>query len=69
MASFKAIIVMLIWTAITFYGLYTLGAHELAMHNFVFALATGVALLVIHMVNMALYFKIAGEKPFEWFKS
>jgi hypothetical protein len=69
MASFKAIIVMLIWTAITFYGLYTLGAHELAMHNFVYALATGVALLVIHMVNMALYFKIAGEKPFEWFKS
>lgn len=68
MASFKAIIVMLIWTAITFYGLYTVGAHELAVHNLVWALGTGVALLVIHMVNMALYFKIAGERPFEWFK-
>lgn len=68
MASFKAIVVMLIWTAITFYGLYAIGAHE-NFRNPLWALGTGVALLVIHMVNMALYFKIAGERPYAWFKS
>ena len=67
MASFKAIVVMVIWTAIAGYGLYSIGAHE-HFRNPLWAVGTGVALLVIHMINMALYFKIAGEKPFQWFK-
>lgn len=66
MASFKAIIVMTIWTAITGYGLYALGAHE--HFRTIWVLGTGLALLAIHMVNMLIYFKIAGERPFEWFK-
>ena len=67
MASFKAIIVMIIWTAIAGFGLYSIGAHE-NYRDIMWAVGTGIALLVIHMINMALYFKIAGEKPFVWFK-
>ena len=69
MASFKALIVMVIWTAIAFYGLFAIGAAEQA--NFrtpLGAVGIGISLLVIHMINMALYFKIAGERPFEWFR-
>ncbi len=65
MASFKAIVVMVIWTALVGYGLYSVGALE----NFrdpLWALGIGTALLVTHMVNMAIYFKVAGEKPFQW---
>ena len=67
MASFRAIIVMVIWTAIAGYGLFALGAHE-HFRNPIWAISIGIALLVIHLINMALYFKIAGERPFEWFK-
>ena len=65
MASFKAIVVMAIWTVLVGYGLYSVGALE----NFrdpLWALGIGVVLLVTHMVNMAIYFKVAGEKPFQW---
>jgi len=67
MASFKAIVVMVTWTAIAGYGLFTIGAHE-HFRNPMWALVIGIILLVIHMINMALYFKVAGERPFEWFK-
>ena len=67
MASFKALVVMVIWTAIAFYGLVAIGAHE-HYRNPLWAVGIGIALLVVHMINMSLYFKIAGERPFEWFK-
>ncbi|NQZ54262.1 MAG: hypothetical protein HRT93_08430 [Piscirickettsiaceae bacterium] len=66
MASFKAIVVMAIWTGIVGYGLYDIGALE----NFrqpLWAVGIGTALLVTHLVNMSIYFKVAGEKPYEWF--
>ena len=67
MASFRAIIVMVMWTAISGYGLFIIGAHE-HFRNPIWAISIGIALLAIHLINMALYFKIAGERPFEWFK-
>ncbi|SFJ80288.1 hypothetical protein [Methylophaga sulfidovorans] len=65
MASFKAIVVMVFWTALVGYGLYSVGAQD----NFrdpLWAVGIGLALLITHMVNMAIYFKVAGEKPFQW---
>lgn len=65
MASFKAIVVMAVWTGLVFYGLYSIGAHE----NFrdpLWAFGIGVVLLIVHLVNMALYFNVAGEKPYQW---
>lgn len=67
MASFKALIVMVIWTAIAGFGLFAIGAHE-HFRNPIWAIGTAITLLGIHMINMALYFKIAGERPFAWFK-
>jgi len=66
MASFKALVVMAIWTGIVAYGLYSIGALE-NFRNPIWAIGIGTGLLVTHMVNMAIYFKVAGEKPFEWF--
>ena len=66
MASLKAILVMMLWTGLVGFGLYSIGAHE-QFRAPLWALGIGAALLVTHMVNMAIYFKVAGEKPFEWF--
>jgi hypothetical protein len=67
MASFKAIVVMITWTAIVGYGLFAIGAHQ-HFRDPMSAVGTGIVLLVLHLTNMALYFKIAGERPFEWLK-
>jgi hypothetical protein len=67
MTSIKAIAFMVTWTMIAGYGLFTIGAHE-HFRNPMWAVSTGVALLIIHLTNMALYFKIAGEQPFAWIK-
>jgi len=65
MASFKAIIIMVIWTGIVAYGLYSIGALE-NFRNPLWAIGIGTGLLITHLVNMAIYFKVAGEKPYEW---
>lgn len=65
MASFKAILVMAIWTALIGYGLFSAGALE-HFREPLWAVGIGATLLITHMVNMALYFKVAGEKPFQW---
>jgi hypothetical protein len=65
MASFKALVVMAIWTGIVAYGLYSIGALE-NFRNPLWAIGIGTGLLITHLVNMAIYFKVAGEKPFEW---
>jgi len=66
MASFKAVVVMLIFTAAVVFGMNVSGLSE----NFrdpLMALAGAVVLLVALIVNVALYLKIAGETPFRWF--
>ncbi len=73
MRSFKAIVLMAIWTGIVGYVLFKLGAHDSDFYKggltgFLYALAVGITLLIVHLVNIAVYFKITGEKPFQWFK-
>lgn len=66
MASFKAIVVMLIFTAAVVYGMNISGLT--ATHSDpLMALAGAVVLLVALIVNVTLYLKIAGEAPFQWF--
>lgn len=68
MASFKAILVMIIFSAAVVLGMNVAGLTE----NFrdpVYALAGAVVLLVALIVNVWLYLKIAGEAPFRWFKT
>jgi len=66
MASFEAIITMIIFSAAVAFGMYMTGLSE----NFrepVHALAGAVVLLVALIINVTLYLKIAGETPFRWF--
>ena len=66
MASFKAIISMIIFSAAVAFGMNLVGLTE----NFrdpLLALAGAVVLLVALIINVTLYLKIAGETPFRWF--
>ena len=47
--------------------LFALDAH-LNYRNILWALAISVTLLITHVINMAVYFKVAGEEPYKWFK-
>ena len=68
MNTFKALILMTLWTAFVGIGLYLLEAHE-NYQDLVWATGIGVTLLMTHMVNMVIYFKVAGAKPYKWFQS
>ena len=47
--------------------LFAFDAHH-NYRNIFWALAISVTLLITHVVNMAVYFKVAGEEPYKWFK-
>ena len=66
MASFKAIVVMLIFSAAVVFGMNAAGLSE-SFRDPLMALAGAVVLLVALIVNVTLYLKIAGESPFRWF--
>ena len=68
MNTFKALILMTLWTAVVGIGLYLLEAHE-NYQDLVWATGIGLTLLITHMVNMVIYFKVAGDKPYKWFQS
>ena len=66
MASFKAIIVMLIFSGVVAFGMNAAGL-DATHHDPMSALVGAVVLLVALIVNVTLYLKIAGETPFKWF--
>ena len=66
MNTLKAILLMSVWTSILASTLYFFDAHE-HYRNVLWATAIGLTLLVAHMVNMFIYFKVAGDKPYKWF--
>ncbi len=68
MKSLKAFIIMALWTALIGYGLYTAEAHW-HYRKIEWALAISVILLLTHMSNMVIYFKLTGKEPYQWFKS
>ena len=67
MESIKAIGLMALWTVLSLYTLYYLGAFE-NFRNFYLIVPISLSLLGIHMINMFIYFKIGGNKPYEWKK-
>jgi len=66
MKNLKAFSLMGIWTTLIFFVLYYLGAH-LHFREITWALGLSVVLLGTHMVNMVIYFKVAGNTPYQWF--
>jgi len=68
MKTLKAIVFMTIWTLSIMYVLYLSGAH-LHYQNIFIAGLIGIVLLIMHMINMVLYFRIAGKAPYKWFSN
>ena len=67
MESIKAIVLMALWTVLSLYTLYYLGAFE-NFRNLYLIVPISLSLLGIHMINMFIYFKVGGNKPYEWKK-
>jgi len=66
MKNLKAFIFMSIWTALIGFLLYSVQAH-LHFREITWALGIALILLVTHMINMVIYFKVAGNTPYKWF--
>ena len=67
MKNLQAFSIMGVWTILVLSILYVLDAQE-NYRSFLGALAISAALLGTHIVNMAIYFRIAGNEPYRWFK-
>ena len=67
MKNIKAFLYMGTWTLIIAIILYSQGAH-IHFRELNWAIGTSLILLITHMVNMAIYFKVAGNEPYKWFK-
>jgi hypothetical protein len=68
MTTLKAVLLMAMWTAAAGWGLVHVGvgAH---FRDPLWAVGTAVAFLVVWMVDFAIFFKVAGNRPWEWFKT
>ena len=66
-SSFLAVSLVSIWTSVVGVSLYSFDAH-LHYRELGWAIAIGLILLITHMVNMTLYFKVRGDEPFKWHK-
>ena len=67
MESIKAIVLMALWTVLSLYALHYLGAFE-NFRNPYLIVPISFSLLGIHMFNMFIYFKVGGNRPYEWKK-
>jgi hypothetical protein len=67
MKNLKAFTIIGLITASVGAVLFALDAH-LNYRNILWAVVISVTLLITHVVNMAVYFKVAGEEPYKWFK-
>jgi len=65
MASFKAFLAVLVFTAVCGYGLVQLGVGEYHTDP-LWALGTSVAFLTILVIDVWLFFAIAKDEPFRW---
>ncbi len=66
MASAKAFFLMGLLTSLVALLLYSLDAH-IHYRDLTWALVVSIVLLSTHVCNMAIYFVIAGDKPYKWF--
>lgn len=67
MKNLKAFTIIGLITASVGAVLFALDAH-LNYRNILWAVAISVTLLITHVINMAVYFKVAGEEPYKWFR-
>ena len=68
MKSIKAILIMSIWTIFALIILYLFDAH-INYRQIQWSIGIALTLLIVHMVNMVIYFNITGKEPYKWFKN
>lgn len=66
MKSLKAFSLMAGLTATVAVVLYLVQAH-VHFRELPWALGITLVVLATHMANMAIYFRVAGDKPYRWF--
>ncbi|MDA7786490.1 hypothetical protein N9J68_01105 [Gammaproteobacteria bacterium] len=67
MKNLKAFSIIGLITASVGILLYAFDAH-LNYRNLFWAIGISTTLLITHILNMAVYFKVAGDQPYKWFK-
>ena len=67
MKTLHGILGMVFCTAVVAAVLYLCNAHD-NYDQFGWAILIGFVLLLTHVVNMVIYFKVAGKQPYKWFK-
>ncbi|MGI9303422.1 MAG: hypothetical protein ACR2RB_12055 [Gammaproteobacteria bacterium] len=67
MASLKALVIMVIWSAVAAWLMNMIGFAE-HFRELIWAIGGGIALLIILLVNVWIYFVVAKDEPWKWFK-
>ncbi|NKC15539.1 MAG: hypothetical protein GKR94_26085 [Gammaproteobacteria bacterium] len=68
MASIKALAIMVAWSAIAAWAMSAIGFAD-NYREIIWAIGGAIALLVILMVNVWIYFVVAKDEPWKWFKN
>jgi uncharacterized membrane protein (DUF485 family) len=66
-STFLALLLVSLWTSLIAFALYSFDAH-LHYRELSWAIPIGLVLIITHMVNMTIYFKVRGNKPYSWDK-
>jgi len=66
-STFLALLLVSLWTSLIAFALYSFDAH-LHYRELTWAIPIGLVLIITHMVNMTIYFKVRGNKPYSWDK-
>lgn len=79
MATFKATVVMIIWSVAVGYGLWKIGVQhhipsgsmwgqEPMWMSVLWSVGAALALLIALMVNVVLFSRVGGNQPWKWLK-
>ncbi len=67
MREYIAAIVMIAWTAIAIYLMNMFGFQNHA-HDVLWSIGAAIAIIIVILVNVYIYFVICKETPWTWFK-
>ena len=65
MREYIAAVVMIVFTALSFWGMNMFGFQN-NPHDVLWAIGAGLALLIIMLINVYIYFVICKETPWAW---
>ena len=65
MKNYLGFLAMFIWTLFAGLSLYFSGIFSLHT-NIAWAILIATILLIVHVINLVLYFKITGNTPYKW---